>query len=103
MRSDTAIFRVNMGVPAQTLTTSGAAAVRTSTGMNAQTQHVRITVTGAPVWVAIGGPTVDAAPNTGVALLNGQVEYFRIAAGQFISIIRIGATDATAYISEMCY
>lgn len=101
MRSDTAVFRV-LG-PAATLTTSGAAAVRTSAGVGPLTQHVRITVTGAPAWVAIGGATVDAAPNTGVALLAGQSEYFRISGGQFVSIIRIGATDATAYISEMCY
>ncbi len=100
MRSDTAIFRAQG--PAQTLTTAGAAAVR-STALGAQTQHVEITATAAPVWVAFGGSTVDAAANTGVAMLAGESEVFRIQGGQFISIIRIGATDATAYISELCY
>ncbi len=101
MRSDTSIFRV-LG-PAFTLTTSSAAAVRTSSGVGQFTQHVRITATGAPVWVAFGGSTVDAVANTGVVLLAGESEVFRIQGGQFISVIRIGATDATVYISELCY
>jgi hypothetical protein len=100
MRSDTGIFRA-LG-PAQTLTTTSAAAVR-STAVGAMTQHVRITATAAPVWVAFGGSTVDAAANTGVVLLAGQTDVFRIAGGQFISVIRIGATDATVYVSELCY
>ncbi len=101
MRSDTAIFRI-LG-PAFTLTTSDANSVRTSSGFGAQTQHVRITVTAGAAWVLIGEAGVTAAPNTGVVMTAGQSEYFRVAAGQRVAIIRIGATDATAYISEMCY
>lgn len=101
MRSDTAIFRA-LG-PAFTLTTTSAAAVRTSAGVGQFTQHVEITATGAPVWVAFGGSTVDAAPNTGVVVLAGQTKTYRITGGQFVSVIRIGATDATVYISELCY